>query len=124
MAVINPTISSALLGKGDGATVRLIWTPVTENDTCAPAYLPEYSDKSVQVFGTFGGASVAIQGSNDGGTTYAVLHDPSGTAIAVVVAGFKAVLENTEYFKPVATGGVAQSLSIAMLVRVSTPMRT
>lgn len=117
MAVIAPTIS--LIGARDGSAKRVVWTPVTEADTCTPVSMPELSDKSVQVLGTFGGSTTAVHGSNDGGTTYAALNDPTGTAIAITSAKIKAVLENTEYVKPVVTGGSSQSLSIAMVAKLS-----
>lgn len=123
MATITPTVTRAI-GSQDGSCIRIVWTPVTENDTCAPAMFPEYADKSIQVFGTFGSASIALHGSNDGGTTYAALNMPSGSAIAITSAGIKAVLENTEYIKPVSTGGSSSSVTIAVLLRLSNTLRT
>lgn len=124
MTTINPTFVR-YIGSADGSTARVTWTDVTETDDCAGVALPEYADKSVQVFGTFDSANVAVHGSNDGGTTYAALNDPSGTVIDMTVAGIKAVLENTEYVKPViTTGGATQSLTVVMLARLSNPLRT
>lgn len=121
MAAIKPTVLA--VGRGDGSTLQVIWTPVTEADTCVAVEYPEFSDKSIQVLGTFGSASVALQGSNDSGVTFAALHDPGGTAIAITSAGIKAVLENSQQIKPVATGGSSQSLSIAMLLHLTNPLR-
>jgi hypothetical protein len=123
MAVIAPTITE--IGNGDGSTFRIVWTPLTENDTCAPVAMSGYADKSVHVFGTFGSGTVALQGSNDGGANYAALNDPGGTAIGIATAAkIKGVLENTEWIKPVASGGTGQSLSIAVVARLANPMRT
>ena len=127
MATINPTRTTIFpgSGRGDGSVVRLIWTPVTSADSCAPVCMPEYADKSVQALGTFGSASVALNGSNDGGVTYAALRDPGGTTFALTSAGIKAVLENTEWVQPSITGGDGtQSLSICMVLRLSNPLRT
>lgn len=122
MAVIKPVITA--IGNGDGSTYRIIWSGVTESDTCAPVAMSGYADKSIQVFGTFGGGSVALQGSNDSGTTYAPLNDAGGTVIAITSAKIKSVLENTEWMKPVISGGSSQSLSIAMVTRLNNTMRT
>lgn len=122
MAVIAPTVTE-VSDKGDGSAFRVVWTPVTEADSCAAVRYPGHSDKSIQAIGTFGSGSVALHGSNDGGTTYAALNAPSGSAIALTTASIKAVLENTEYIKPVITGGTAQSLTIAMLIHLSNPLR-
>lgn len=130
MAVIIPT-EIDVSPKQDGSAWRVVWTPVTESDTCRPVSYPKHSDKSIQVYiapaGAFGGCSVALNGSNDnllaGGGTYAPLNDPSSTVIAITTAKIKAVLENTVYVQPAATGGTAQSITIAMLFHFSNPAR-
>ena len=122
MATIVPTIVP--VGNQDGSVKRITWTPVTENDTCAPVQAAAYADKSIQVLGTFGSATVALHGSNDGGATFAALNLPAGTAIGITAAGIKAVLENTEQIKPVISGGTSQSLTIVVLGRLANTMRT
>lgn len=122
MAAIAPTITDA--GNRDGSFKRIVWTPVTENDTCVAVQMAQYADKSIQALGTFGGATVALHGSNDNNVTYAALNTPASAAIGMTVAGIKAVLENTEYVKPVITGGTGQSLTIAMVARLANPLRT
>lgn len=109
--------------KQDGSIRQIIWTPLTEADVCIPVHYPKHSDKSIQVLGTFGGGTIALHGSNDGGTTYAPLNTPASVAIGIAAAGIKAVLENTEFIKPVATGGTGQSVTIAMLLHFSNPAR-
>ena len=42
------------------------WTPLTTGDTGAPITTGYSADLTIQVFGTFGGATVTFQGSNDG----------------------------------------------------------
>lgn len=121
MAVIKPT-QIDVSDKQDGSCMQVIWTPVTEADTCNPVRYPKHSDKSVIVSGTVGGSSTAIQGSNDE-TNFAPLHDSGGTLIAITAAGAKQVLENTVQLKPVATGGSGQSITIAMLFHYSNPAR-
>lgn len=123
MANITPS-DRDVSDKQDGSIRQIIWTPVTEADVCIPVHYPKHSDKSIQALGTFGGATVALHGSNDGGVTYAPLNTPASAAIGITVAGIKAVLENTEYTKPVMTGGTGQSLTIAMLFHFSNPSRT
>lgn len=122
MANIIPTDKDVSPAQ-DGSARELIWTPVTEADVCIPVKYPKHSDKSIQVLGTFGGATVALHGSNDAGVTYAPLNTPASAAIGINAAGIKAVLENTEFIKPVATGGTGQSLTIAMLLHFSNPAR-
>ncbi len=121
MATITPTVVG--VNKNDGSTYLVTWTPVTESDTFGPVFLPEYADKSVHVTGTFGSCTLAVHGSNDG-VNYAALNDASSTVIGIQSDKIKQVLENTAYVKPIATGGSAQSLTVAMLFRMSNPLRT
>lgn len=121
MAVITPTVTA--VGRGDGSTLKVQWTPVTEADTCAPVTYPECSDKSFQIEGTFGGSTTVLKGSNDG-TNYEGLRDPGGTAISFTAAGLKAVLENTVFIQPVSSSGSSQILTITMLLHLTNPLRT
>lgn len=123
MAAIKAVVTD-VSEMGDGATLRVVWTPVTEADECVPVRLPWLADRTIQALGTFGSCNVAVHGSNDGGVTYAALNDPTGTVIDITAAGIKQVLENTEWTKPVVTTGSSQSISIAMLFHASNPKRT
>lgn len=123
MAAIAPAITD-ISDRANGSTFLVQWTPVTEADTCNPVSFPMHSDKSIHVSGTFGGATVVLQGSNNSGTTYVGLRDPSSTAISMTADTIKAVLENTQLVKPSASGGSSQSLTISMLFHLSHPLRT
>lgn len=127
MATIKPTFSTIAVGRGNGSCMVVKWTPVTEADTCAPVSFPEYSDKSIQVYGTFGSASIALNGSNDtvdnASPTFAALRDPSSTTIAITSAGIKAVLENTVQVQPVSSGGSSSSVTIIVMFHVANPLR-
>ena len=117
MAVINPTINREIVP--DGSVLRVIWSNMLTGDTGAPISLPSHSDRSVQVFGTFGGATCTIEGSNDGGTTYAALTNTGGTSLAILAAALHQVLQITQVIRPNITGGAAASITVAMIVRLS-----
>lgn len=121
MAVIKPI--QAAVGQSNNAGILVTWTNVTENDSCQAVSMPDLTDRSAHVYGTFGGASVAIQGSNNGGASFVALHDPTSTAIAITSEAIKAILENSQLIVPVATGGTSQSLSIAILFHLSQALR-
>lgn len=92
-------------GSGDPA-YKVVWSGMLNGDDGEAVRLPEHADCSFQVTGTFGaGGSVAVEGSNDGGTNYAALRDPSSTTIAITAAGIKSVLEWTERMRPRVTAG-------------------
>ncbi len=123
MATIAP-VKSFGGSKGDGSTYIVTWTPVTSADTCGPTSMPEYTDRSVQVSGTFDSASVAIHGSNNGGVSFVAMNDPTSTVIAITSAAIKAILENSDQIKPVITGGSgSQSLTVSILFHLANPLR-
>lgn len=122
MATIIPTVTDISL-RGDGSVMQVIWTPVANDDTCRAVSFPQYADKTVQVAGTFGGASIAVDGSIDG-TNYAAMSDQGGTTIAITSAGIKQVLQNALYVQPALTGGSESSVTISMIFRLSNPLRT
>ena len=111
-------------GRGDGSTIIVTWASVTNADTCHPVSYPEYADRSIHVSGTFDGATVQIQGSNNGGASFAALADPTETVISITSERIKAVLENTGQIMPVITGGGgAQSLTVSLLFHLTNPLR-
>ncbi len=121
MATIHPQVDT--LGFSNEAVKKAVWLAVKAGDICAPVSLPEYSDKSIHVHGTFGGAAVALNGSNTG-EEYAPLSDPGGVVISIKNARIKGVLENTEFVQPEAKGGDGtQSLTIAILFHAINPLK-
>lgn len=68
--------------------------------------LAVYADKCIQFTGTWGaGGSVNLEGSNDGGTTWAILKDANGNAITMTSAGMAQITENPEQIRPRVTAG-------------------
>lgn len=74
------------------------------------------SDRTVQVGGTFGGASIIIEGSNDG-TNYIVLTDGQGNAISFTTDGIEAVIEATRYIRPRVSGGSGVSVNVNLYAK-------
>lgn len=72
--------------------------------TAGAQFAGQHSDKSVQVSGVFGGASVVLQGTNDGANWFS-LTDAQGNALTFTAAGLKLVAEATWKVRPVVTGG-------------------
>lgn len=122
MATIAPTVTE--LPPYDGSVKKYTWTPLTETNTDgAPIEMGPWADRSVQVEGTFGGATVTIQGTNDG-TNWQTLNNPASVALSFSAAGFKGILELPMKIRPLVTGGTSVSLTVSMVVRRSNPMRT
>jgi hypothetical protein len=125
MATLNPTITRPA---GDDSVQMMVFTPMTFSgtDVTAPIPFAQWADRSVQVFGTFGaGGSVRIEGSNDGGTTYAVLNDPSSTALNMTAAGLEEIMEICGLVRArVTAGDGSTSLTVAFCLRRQQQLRT
>jgi hypothetical protein len=80
------------------------WSGVAAGDTCEPIRLGVWSDRTVQVGGTFGGATIRIQGSNDD-IEYFTLTDPQGNPLSFVAAGLEAIIELPAFLRPSIEGG-------------------
>ena len=109
---------------GDGSVINFNYNLLTADHTGSGASAVEYADRSVQVAGTFDGATVIIEGSNDGGTTWAQLRDPAGTLISFTAAGLKSIMELTGQIRPrLSVVGTAADLEINLLARRVNTMR-
>lgn len=95
----------------ESGLVSVAWAAVPEGDTYAAAETGGLFERSVQVGGTFGGATVLIQGSNDG-VTYFTLNDLQDNPLSFAAAGVAAIQENVRYIKPSASGGTNSSINV------------
>lgn len=117
MATIPVSDSNELNRAG---TRRAEWDALTTGDDGQPIDWSEFADRSVQVYGTFGGATVTMQGSNDPGptpTNWNTLTDLQGNALAFTAAGLEMIAEPTCWVRPVVTGGAGTSINIQMFLR-------
>lgn len=101
------------------------WGPgVTAGDILLGLARGDLRDRSIQVEGTFGGATVSLLGSNDATTNsngnYHQLTDPkTNSPIALTAAGICQVLEITAWMKPALSGATGStSLTITTCQRL------
>jgi hypothetical protein len=94
------------------------WTDYSTADTSTPIKVQNMQGLagSVQVTGTFGGATITLQGSNDG-TNFVTLKDSAGTAISVTAAGMAEFSTAALYLKPTSTGGTADNVTVTLILR-------
>lgn len=114
MPTINHTITPTATQKACVAS----WTTMLNGDTGSALDQSQYTDKSVQVSGTFGaGGNARLLGSNDG-VNWCTLTDPQGAALDITVASIKFVAEATRYIKPQITAGTGDTnLTITILLK-------
>jgi hypothetical protein len=118
MSTINPVeqeLPSTSLGQ---KCWQVTWGPMANGDVGAPVDLVEYTDRSVQVEGTFGtGGNAEIQGSNDL-SNFRPLRDPSSTLLDLTAAGIHGILEFTGQIRPKITAGDdTTSLTVTLVLR-------
>ena len=90
--------------------VKLVaWTLTTADPNGDAFVAPDFPDKCVVVRGTFGGATLTLQGANVEGTpataAWQTLNDPQGNALTFTAARIEQLLENPYQLRPVLTGG-------------------
>jgi hypothetical protein len=115
-AVTKTQILTDLHGTLDAvAGWNFTWATMANGDTGAPVNFPGNADKTIQVTGTFGAAgSCTLQGSNDG-VNYFALTNPTGTTIAMIVAGIQAVTEACQFVRPAVTAGDGTTALVAVV---------
>jgi hypothetical protein len=93
------------------------WGPMGTSDTGLPLDLVGFADRSIQVEGTFGGATLELQGSNDL-TNFRVLHDPYSNPLDYLAARIDHLTEIPVLMRPAVLGGDGTTaLNVTMYIR-------
>jgi len=121
MANITP-VSTPILEFGDRGARVVVWGPMANGDVGLPIKMPGKSDRSVQVFGTFGAAgNLRIEGTNElaaAPANYATLTDPQGNSLDFTAAKIEQIEEITHQIRPrVTAGDGTTSLTVTMLIK-------
>jgi hypothetical protein len=122
MATVNPTTTVDLTG--DGSTAMFTWALTTADSDGRAVQWVDYSDRTFTATGTFGGGTLTIEGSNDG-TNWVTLSDAAGGGNATATAATAlTIVELTRFVRPNLTGSTAATVSVTLIARKNTPMRT
>ena len=106
---------------------RVTWSGLgvaSSADSGAGVIVPgRYDSIQIQVLGTFAGATITIEGSNDGGTTWATLNDSrgEGNAMTFTAADLRKLNETPNQIRPTISAGSASNLSVVAILRASKP---
>ncbi len=111
MATVESTIAET-----DGRSYTATWAGLTTGDVGDALRYAGHADRTVQVFGTFGGATVTLQGSLDG-TNWATLNDAQGDPISITAAKIESVTEAVRFTRPSVSGGSGASLTVMLFMR-------
>lgn len=106
MATINPVIVP------HEGYLHVLWENIAEGDDTSSVLLrPSNNDKTVQVTGTFGGATITIQGSIDGVNWFSV-KNATGTTVSFTSAGGAFMAENVPYYRVVIENGTNSDVDV------------
>ena len=103
---------------GNNNFILVQWNALANADDGDPFILSHYTDRSVQITGTFGaGGTVVLQGTNDG-VNYTNLTDNQGNLLSFTAPKLVQVMEIVLMIKPVVTAGDGTTnININMLVK-------
>jgi hypothetical protein len=123
MATVTPTFSRDV-GTRDASIVLLTWVLLTANTDGSPFEMPEWADRTWQAQGTWGGATLTFQGSNDGANWFTLSNAAGGTAATLTANGGLATIELPRYVRPNLTvAGTGATVNVTLCARRATPMR-
>jgi len=90
--------------RGLGYVIR--WDGLLNGDDGTPFSDFNHTVRTVQTLGVLGaGGSIQVEGSLDGGTTYAVLHDTAGSDLIFTAHRVEQVQEGPVLLRPRVTAG-------------------
>jgi hypothetical protein len=117
MATIVPTFTKLRGPAGGIDALVAAWTPLAATgDIGQPLQRVDLPDRSVQVAGSFAGATIVFEGSNDGANWF-TLSSPSGAALSFTAAGLMQVNMPVAFVRPHVTSGSGASLTLTMTAR-------
>lgn len=115
MPAITATVN--MVGSPDGVP-SVVWADIAPGDTGTPYLVRNRYGfvGSVQISGTFGGATITLEQSNDGVTWFPAV-DTLGNAISATSAEIAEISLAAIYLKPVISGGTGSSVDVIIVFR-------
>lgn len=98
----------------DKYAVQATWPSMGIADTGTAVDFIRYPVKTVQGAGTIGGATVVVQGSNDG-TNWETLTDAGGTAISKTATFLVSIRENPRFIRVSTSGGAGTNFTVTLM---------
>lgn len=110
--------STGFLPRWHDKVMQASWPTLANGDDGTPEEFPSYSDRSVQVVGTFGaGGNCRIEGSLDG-VNWSTLNDPQGNPLDITSTKIESIMELVYWIRPrITAGDGTTSLTVTMIMR-------
>jgi hypothetical protein len=117
MPTVSPAIAAVQVS--GGSTPRLSWSGIITGDTINAFGVAGQGGVrgSVQIGGTFGGATVTLEGSNDGTTYFTLKALDNSTNISATAAAYFEFSTAALYIRPAVAGGSANSINVTVVLR-------
>lgn len=96
--------------------ILISWEALGNADDGAGYPLPFAADITAQFIGTFGGATVKLQGSNDGTNWFDLTKRGGTSALSVTAAGGGLANENPAYIRPITSGGTGTDIDVIVAI--------
>lgn len=113
MATVTPTENGPI-----GSARVITWADCATGDTINSATLENMQGGvgAVQLSGTWGGATVVLQVSNDG-STWATMKDVNGASISATDDAFHEFSTAGVYIRPSSSGGSSDAVDVVVALR-------
>lgn len=124
MATVTPTLPESAIG--DGSVKVFTWALTSTNVDGAPVRLPEWADLTWTATGTWGGATLKVQGSADGSTfvTTGLSNAAGGTEASASADKVFTTIERPLYVRPIlTTAGSGATVTVQLMARRAQPLR-
>ena len=117
MATITPVIDDD--NSYSGTTITYLWEALTENDSAASQRVNIAGTvlASASVVGSFGSATVVLQGSHDD-TNWFTVKDASGSDVSFTADGAAECPSTFVFYRFSASGGTSQDVDCRLTVKV------
>lgn len=119
MAVIDAVTTQP--GTREDIVFVTTWADMATGDTGEPIRHLGCRDRCVQFSGTFGGATVVLQGTNGDGSAddavWATLRDNVGVAISATAAAIRQLGDIPLWIRPSVSGGSGAAIDVVIVER-------
>lgn len=114
MATVTATRTKHISAK------KWVWADIATGDTINYVQIEreEGGLGSVQFEGTFGGATVVLQVSNDA-TNWHTVSDVFGNDVSVTAAAIKEISTGALYVRPSISGGTSDAVDVTLVMRIN-----
>lgn len=110
------TIDAQWVGPDETGVVYVTWEALGNADNGEAIAVAHLLNKSFQIIGNFGSATIVIEGSNDGGVTWNTLHDATGANCSYTAAAMGTAVEQPLLLRPRTSGGTGTDLDVILVL--------